>query len=233
MESLSGKSIRAPVRGSYFVVGWLGVLGGIVVFFAGLVSRHIDRLRRFGNLDISNDSFDKVWSTFAVTGSDTSAFISAIGRIVYFVSAVAALFTYRGPQFWTWGIVATGGLLLIGSAMGSLLKEKGVYVSLGLSIAGGVVTSTGIVLAKIYPRNILSKIFMISAIAIGCSAFPAGIYTVTQGGSFRVCIIVECIACIVALIGLGIGLQQIATASAKKDDAPDEIVTGDISTIKY
>ncbi len=209
---------KSPPRGSYFAVGWLGVLGGITLFFSGLLSRHIDRLRRFADFDMSKESFEKVWTTFGDTGSDTSAFIAAIGRIVYFVSAVASLFTYRGPQFWTWVIVATGGLLLIGASMGALLKDKGVYVSLGLSIAGGVLTSTGIVLAKIYPRNILSKVFLIAAIAIGCTSFPVGIYSVTEGGSFRVCVIVECISCIVAMIGLGLGLQQIAAASGKKDE---------------
>lgn len=205
-------------RESYFAVGWLGLLGGITLFFSGLLSRHIDRLRRFANLDMSKESFEKVWTAYDDAGSDTSAFISAIGRIVYFVSAVAALFTYRGPQFWTWAIVATGGLMLLGASLGALLKDKGVYVSLALSIAGGVLTSTGIVLAKVYPRIILSKILLIAAIAIGCSSFPVGIYSVTEGGSFRVCVIVECISCIVAMIGLGIGLQQIAAASGKKDD---------------
>jgi hypothetical protein len=211
MESPSlTEPYKSRKRPSYFLVGWLGIFGGIVIFFFGTVSRHLDRGRQIDVLLTTGKDFLELWDLYGSSRSDMCAFILATGRVVYFVSVVAAIFTYDGPQLWTWVLLSTGGLALLGSGIGAVMKENIAVLSLIMIGLGMVMTVAGIILLKFESNLLIVKALFILAVVMGTVSFPCGLASVMHGSSFEICIIVECLAAVVAVGGFALLFLRLA-----------------------
>ena len=212
------ESFKSRKRPSYFLVGWLGIFGGIVIFFFGTVSRHLDRGREIDVVLTTGKDFLALWDLYGGPRSDMSSFILATGRVVYFVSVVAALFTYDGTQLWTWVLLSTGGLSLIGSGIGAVLKENIGVVCLMMIGVGTLMTVAGIILIKFESNLLVVKALFILSVLMGAGSFPCGLAAVLHGSSFEICIIVECLAAVVAVGGFALLFLRLATPKKSYSD---------------
>jgi hypothetical protein len=206
-------------REKEFIIGWFGVFGGLLIFFAGLVSRHILRLAKHRKNTFSGGSFFETWDVFAAASADLPSFVMAIGRVIYFVSAVASLFTYEGTQMWSWSFMATGMLLLVGSGMGSMLQENTAFLSLALIGAGAFLSILGLILVDVVPKSAIAKLLLALAVLTGSASFPVGVLAEMKGYSFFICALVESLAAVFGFLGVVIYFRQrIRAASQRYDD---------------
>lgn len=189
-------------REKEFIVGWFGICVGLLLFFAGLLGRHINRYRAYEGISMEGQTFEFTWNIFGAPSSDITSFVMAIGRIVFFVSSVAALFTYQGKQMLKWFVLGSGGLLLLGSGLSGMLQSHTVHFSLAVTGGGSL-----LVIGAMYSLNVennarVLKAAVSVAVLIGDLAFPLGILAAMNGYSFGVCLIVESFACLCGLAGL-------------------------------
>lgn len=199
-----------------FIIGWFGICGGLLIFFAGLMSRHVVRSSGHQKNAFRNHDFLEVWDIFAAPSSDLPSFVMGIGRIIYFVSTVAALFTYEGTQMWTWCMMGIGTLLIIGSGIGAMMRENIALLSLSFTGAGAILSLVGLHLVEIVPRSLAGKVLIALAIITGSAAFPIGILAEMGGYSFFLCVIIEALAAIIGILGVVAYLRERVVAQSQQ-----------------
>jgi hypothetical protein len=215
---LNNQEARYQKEQKEFVIGWFGILGGFSLFFFGLLGRHIVRYRDYASLPMEGKSFTDIWSLYGASISDITSFVMAIGRIVYFVSSVAALFTYQGKQIWKWTLICVGGLMLIGSGLGSMLKHHSAVVSIAVSGLGSIGVIAGVAVVDVGNGYKLAKATVMLAVLLGAASFPSGILFVSHGLTFSVCMITEGASFIVGFVSLILFLQRRLTPQASHID---------------
>jgi len=200
--SIDPQNVAHLKRAKEFVVGWFGIFGGIGLFFFGLIGRHVTRYRAYEAISFEGKTFEYAWNMFAAGGADIPAFVMGVGRVIYFVSCVAALFTYEGTQIWNWLLISVGALMLVASGLGSMLKSSADAFAIAVTGGGVLLSLVGLYLVDVGKGVRLPKASVAAAIVIGGCSFPLGVYAAIRGYTFGVCLIAESFAFVCGLAGL-------------------------------